>query len=709
MTKRVLSWGLLVTAALLPGCPAASPVAVVAPPAGPRPAPDVPLGLGPVLWLSPEEAPPSTREFNLRRQRVFFGHGSLVRRSFPDWPRSLAHCPLQRSRETLAPCASFTLTVTGQDPDDESWRTGEAPGRAVVRTTSAPDPMGWDILLGGRDRVYAFRRESALVDEISDTGEIRAFLAGEQLFEWELRHVVEVGEKRMIVGHLEGHELQVAEALPEGPGQPRKLGPATRLDIVPISRELEKARTAREIEEKKLHPLYGPSAAIATRDDPAVKEGWALVWVEPLAPPFDWPADRPHQRKGRHGCSRPPSRDLSVKSVEKRFHVTRFEGTRQLSDRVVLSSPDFDPVTSPLLVKAAARGVEINGVTYDQKGKAVETREVKTAPALAPEGMVRDEQTLVAAFDAARGQGAVVFWSGDRTFWRTFDGQGKPTGKVSPLAGEAPEGFSSFDPRPELASSRGGWWLSDRNSLRLRSLDRDAVVPGSEKRSVQGFFPDHDPPLLVTIDDETILRQRFDPVSGAHAAEAEPPATTVGGLGSLASVPRTHLDPMMLALRPAGQEGPAALVRLSLSTGLWSEIPGAIPAEIGAPRGYSVHEVAGDVVVLVKGTPRLAATWLKAGQTVVYAESFAASSLAPLARERPRNALRGPLLGLGAVMLPSRPGPLVETPELAQIAERCECVLPTAPGTLTLLCTEAIDKEKAGTRAGIQSYHFRDD
>jgi hypothetical protein len=717
MTIRAVSWGLLVSAALpaLSGCSAAPPPAVAppiepvssAPPPAPPPAPSVPLGLGPVNRLSPEDAPlaPSTRSFpGFQAQRAFFGRGSFVALSMPGWSRAPNNCPILDTKDL---CSVFTLTVTDQDPADERWRTGEAPSRSVARTISAPVPAAWAAFSGGHDAIYAFPGSAPnTIDQINDKGEVRPFLVSDTVAEWARLAVVEVGERRFVIGHSDSAPLQVAEALPDGSDRPRKLGTPTELGMAPVPGYRKSAQGARQIEETKKRPMYGPLVAVPTRDDKAARDGWALVWVEALPPPFGWPADKPYKRRGRHDCGGgPTSRSLSVKSVEKRFHVTRFDGTRQVSDRVVLSSQTFDEDFSPFLVRGTDKGVELNGVTYDRGGKSVETREPK-APERKPEVMAPDEQVLATAFDPASNRGAVVFWSGDRAFWRTFDGQGKPTNKATALAGDPSKGFALYDGSPVLSASAGGWWLSDLAEAQLLSLDRGTLA-AAPPNWVVGFFPGGDTPSAFQVDNGLLSRRRFDPKTGVFAEQTEPVETQRTDFPSATPVLGANSEPSFVAVQPAKEGSPMTLIRLTPSSGQWSEIPGSIPEEIGSFRQFTLHQVWGDVVLWAEGAEGFAATWLRAGKTRVYPNK-GAEGAANVVGELPRGGLFGPLVRRGASMLPSRPGALIETPELEEIGQRCEYLMPTAPGTLTLLCTEALFKDKAGTRVGIQTYHFRE-
>jgi hypothetical protein len=274
------------------------------------------------------------------------------------------------------------------------------------------------------------------------------------------------------------------------------------------------------------------------------------------------------------------------------------------------------------------------------------------------------------------------------------------------IGGDPGASYRLYGWGPALVSPAGHWWLTALNGDQILSLERDLLLPGPSQYS-ERFFAALDAPILIEIHDRAMEARRFDPVTGAFANKAEAMKAVWGEFAMFQIVKSSGSMSSIVAV-PRTEEGePRALVRFEPSADRWVELPGSLPASLGEIKDLTTHEVWGDLVVRVVGSDGTGFHWVKGGGTRVYPRKEK-PGLALVSKEISRSSLRGPLIDEGARMLPSKPGPLIETPELEGIADRCEHLMPTGPGTLIMVCAEAVHKDRPGIRVGIQTYHFHE-
>jgi hypothetical protein len=571
------------------------------------------------------------------------------------------------------------MTVADLDLADERWRTGEARSCSASRTLVFLPPTRWISFAGGRDSVYALRRRASEsvslrgIDRINERGESEPFLVSESVYFWDEFHVVELGKRTFLVGHDAGGPPQIGEASEAKAGGVREMIPLAPLGLP--------------------SPLpYGALAAVPTRE-PGTPDGWAVVWIESALPAPTGAAPPNHLQA--------PPEPRTTAPLEERLHVTRFDGKKKLDDRVVLSKPRSDE-PDPLLVRPTDRGLEINGTTYDSTGKIVSTRALSTPP-FAPGHMTPDEQLIASSYDDTRQEGAVVYWSGDRARWREFNRLGRPSGPSKSLGKDYYR--SDYSGYPPLAPTSNGWWMWNLVGGQMLSLDHGTLVPEPRDGALE-FFPENEPAFLLKIQDSLMAVQHFSAKTGKFSGDS----TIIAGVQKdwiyIGAISGNGFEPALLALHLMGDEQRLFLQKFVVSQGAWHEIMGAMPESIGKSYEQSLHRVWGDFVLRAEGEFGIALTWLGAGQTRVFLGG--ASELAPLVREQGRGRLLGPLLAGGPRMIPPRPGPLIDTPELQGIDVDCEQIMPTAPGVLSLICTEALFRDKPGTRVGIRTFRFRE-
>lgn len=314
----------------------------------------------------------------------------------------------------------------------------------------------WEGTLAGPGAVYLVSEKH--LERFDASGDRVPFVTQEGLsFERSTTRLLDLGSRLVTVSYapfstIAGKGLRVTlnEFLPLAQGTP---GASVMTEIYPAHSVAE----ARRWSGAGQAILAGDVFPVALQDD-TTAGAWAMVWLEAIPP-----GRRITSSLGsRNGCGH-PSRSLSDPSVDKKLHITRFQGVSQTSDKVVLRTRKFSIGS----VEATPAGVEINGTTYDRQGKKTgAVRPTPAAPAVASveqgelfwkteQGQIpwsADEEPLGAEFDAASGQGVVLVRASERLFFRRFDAQGRLLGEAMLHPHRPPRG-------PVRLARAGARWL----------------------------------------------------------------------------------------------------------------------------------------------------------------------------------------------------------------------------------------------------------
>lgn len=704
-------WGYLVAGALagLPGCAGSTPSPAPAPPL-PEPAPSATAApsttapatsqFGPLVPVLPTPQPGASNFWGETVQ-LRYGRGTFRYTRVEPLMNRLPTCPLG---DGGAECGVFSLSTTGKSPADGSWM-GSAEAAGGKPGALRPIPSRWAVFTPGRDGVYAFQERATRIDFIDDQGAVTPFLEEASLEETSIAKLFEVGDRKVLLFNGEDWTTHLAEVIPGTGGKPGRRGKVEELPMSFIPRWRQSAQGVRQIEEQKKMAMIGEPMAVAL---PGEKDTWALVWTEGLAPPYDWPHDKPYKRKnkrgGKHECGGPGSRPLSDKSVEKRIHATRFKGLSRVSDVVLKSTNELDGTLEPP-VAANDRGIEVNGVTYDAGGKEVARRTAAPRGSTTSLQLASDELLTAIGFDEASQQGLLVVQTGE-TFWRrAFDASGAFLGEPVKLRKD-PE----INNNP-LTRIDGHWYVVGGYGRSLLSLDDDrdftvdkdgsaaqtVVAQGPGKALITIINGPHLKGVSVDLKDGTVSapvtllswdrQERYhNELAWLPAAPPEPPRVV--------SLKRDKASRKLLAVEQA------PLVADAEWKTLWE-------VESGTPEGTAdLHRVPGDLVAAF-GTPsKTTLRWLRAGKTVTLDEGLAEFDGAERSETPGGSAL---LLVVAEseskrwALLPSTPGIPRKGDAPPGLGESCAHGIRTNASTVVLVCGEGTPGEKPGLRLGLRA------
>ncbi len=684
----------------------APPLAPPAPPPEPPPPPPAPPRLSDLSFFfdKPEEAPPS-RDGRIHIQSTRYGRGSLALRTIRRWKDSPPSCPLRLA----GPCQTFSISSTGRSPDEAAWLRGEVVEEGKGSEQGPfPAPHEWIDFSGGREAIFALRKDGHVIDRIDDQGKVTVFAQDPSPQEWRQIQIHEIGSRVILLrqrsASFEDSYWEIAELLPAEGDAPRKPGPGSKLPMAPIHEGRPSAQGARAAVQLNGMAMFG-SPSIVRLDD---QKDWAMVWMEVVPPPYRWPAGKPQAapkapaKKGaKNGCGGPPSRGLDDRSVTKRAHVTRFSGASLVEDTVAWATSDLDVYSHELKFKVAD-----GKVTVDPPPKA-------SKPIPPSRGRVRRffgeyedlelspaETIFHAAFDPEANEGLALVGVGEKLYTRAFDADGKWLGGAVL--------YKDPDPIPyrflSLARLGSRWFALTRETdhpiLNVTdSLKIENPVPGETPL----FLHQQGGKLrLVTAKEDSLVEHALD-------EQGKPEGDPIQ-LGAIPSGVYPHNlrfhraaggPPMVAGFQEAGMNNILVNWRLLKPDAPWTKVD-PYPDGKGAFYGFGLRAVHGDLVAVYHEAPRAHFTWLKAGKTVSIDQDkdFPGGSHEEIAQ--------GAILvlpqGGSASVLPEAPGSPVVEPALASIERECSFTLPTRPDTLVLLCAQPVDDKKPGFRAGLRVY-----
>jgi hypothetical protein len=640
------------------------------------------------------------REFWGESIQLRYGRGVFFHAHAEPSSYAIPPCALKNGGEH---CGLFSLSTTGTSPPDGGWAALPEPA-GTQRSAFLPSADRWTSFSPGRDGVYAFAMQSRKIHRIDDRGRVSVFLEDAILEEASIVHVFEVGGGVRVLFSAD-LETFLAEVIPGDEKKPGHLGARIPSPMAFLPQWRQSAQGIRQIAEGKKMPLIGTPTAVSLPGD---KDGWALLWAEGLAPPYDWPKDKPFKSKSKskrgakNECGGPSSRPLSDRSIEKRLHITRFRGITQVSDVVVKSTNDFEEARSIVAV-ATDRGIELNGVTYDLKGKEVARRTVPRPAAPVSLELAVDEGPISLAYDPGSQQGLVMLRRGRELWSRRFDAEGKFLGEAIPFKEQ------EEDPR-EPVRIDGRWYAVEGFKNQVLSLEEGRAFPVEGKETPSALVAQGPGKALVLTRTNTVLRGNSLDLRGGSVG----PAITL--------MPWDHaefnLDQALLL--PAAPPTPARIVavrydrnsRKAISVEQAPLVEGAAWAKLweiepDVPDFLGLYEVPGDIVAVLSSREKTTLRWLRAGKSV----SREGPELAPLPASGGVHARQlSAILAAGAeekkhrwALLPGAPVAPFLGDSSPEVLGECAHGVRTGPGRVVLLCGEGGPVERPSRRIGLRA------
>jgi hypothetical protein len=431
-----------------------------------------------------------------------------------------------------------------------------------------------------------------------------------------------------------------------------------------------------------------------------------MVWLEIIPPDYDWPAGKPQQAKGavggprkrgaKNGCGGPGSRRLNDRSVQKRAHVTRFNGASLVADQVAWSSSDLDPYGYRLEFRQENGEIKLQeppkknpkAGTSDPMGRFFDSsKEIELFPHEVPEA---------AAFDPQSREGIAVLRVGQSTQVRRFDAAGAWVGaSIKYTAGQVTR-------IQALTRHKGHWFALDDGPQPLHNLTENKTLSLGAMED-RGFYlnTSEGKLRLLTFRDDTVFEHTLD--------DTGKPEDKPLNLGAF---PKGTSGYNVRVLHPAGS--PPVLLMVSDSRGEANTLHWR-PVTVGAPwkkinpfhgedpdtYRLKIRQTHGDMVALYTKDKRTTATWLNAGKQ----ERFDAPE-----EQEDESGLRDLNLtsylssaeGKAPSFLPAEPGAPVVVEGLGAVEKECNAAVSTAPGVVVFLCAQALDEKKPGFRAGLR-------
>jgi hypothetical protein len=653
--------------------------------------------------VSPGLSDAKSHPWWLDERFVRYGRGYLLHQVYRQNEEAFGRCPLPRDEG----CASFSIVTSRPSPDDDAWQYDFSKASSETITNHGPfvTSHDWVTFEGGRDAVYALRRGGGAIDRIDAQGKVTRLAQADAIPAWTELMVFEMPGRTFVAGTVDPRHPSWELVGPfDAQGAPlpslsRALMPMAPMvrkwNSLPSARLEVSAQSAREAAERNGMALLGKAHAVSLPDE-GEKQPWALVWLETVPPPFSWPLGKAYRTPARaskalHGCGiDDASRPLEDRSVEKRAHITRFEGTRVVGDSIAWAANLLEPlsflvsfrvekgaivVTPPRPPPVLFKPSPLPRPLFDEE-----------KPRKRPQSVFPDESLLAAAFDEDAGEGLVVLRdSHQRVLWRRFDAEGMLLEDLSP-----------YD-HPFSGEIDGVW----RVGSRWFGLGRNTLIPLTDNRAPSvrtgprplAIYPEKDHFILLTIDGVNLRQQ---PVDGELNPVGE--ATLVAPLPREVRldrfvVQRLKGEPPLVALTGKSDSPDVAWIQLKPGAS-WTTTPIAGDPQKTLPVFRHVH---GDLVVAREQEPPTSLFWLRAGQSAQHEGSLLTRRPAA---ERAVDEVHGPLLG-GAWRIPRRPGPPRHEAALGEL-EGCSFVLPTGPSTIVLACEERNEVDHPGIRVALR-------
>lgn len=671
-------WGTLLSASwplLAAGCagaptPAPAPTAPPAPTESPPtepPAPPKVTEVGPPVATPPgspaallqgEDVLPSSAPapWGFREEAVTFGQGSLKLRRYS--ARSARPgCPLAGGPPG---CALYAL----------------APAGATEALSFHPTPHPWQTMFGDKEAVYALSPEAGTIDRIDAQGRVTMFVQ-DSLKRWGQFWVFEHGEHTRLIASHGYAPMTLSEALLLGPGQARKLAPETSLPMTMVHGN--SAQAVRSVSHGKTLVMAGEPRFLSLPREGS--ERWAMVWLEVVPPPYG-----PHEApKAKHGCGRPshgPSRKLSDPSIEKKAHVTRFDGSTLVSDAVAWTKPELDPFSTRLEVKLTGDQLSVETVATDHPApEAHDDREARTEAG-------RDESVLAASFDERSHEGLIAILSQGHVHHRRFDAEGKFLAEATMYP--ASQVFYPFT-QWSLRRAGGRWYATYASSVLPLSSGAPVASPVPTGHQIIDLAEEKGQPLLITL-----------AFGAIHATPLDADGKAKGGPRRIAKLPVSDVSLYDAHgfVQPAGEapwvglqehrygpNGGDFIHWLQVRAGAKWVDPVQLSKSPGQARSSFV-EVPGDVVTLTERDGAAAASWLRVGKSAQQPVKEGSHDKEDSHERRP-------------AVLPVSPGEIEVRADLAGLSRECPFVMVTEKATL-LACASGIDPGKPGVKASLR-------
>ncbi|MCS6899340.1 MAG: hypothetical protein RMJ98_05565 [Myxococcales bacterium] len=716
MTPPAARWGALLaatlTTAFAPGCSQPPPPAAPPPPTPPVPEPPPPPPPAPshlseisfVLDKPQEEA--VGRQWRIHQRTTRYGKGALVIRTYERGSSDPPRCPLRLP----GPCQTLTFRITNPPPDEATWLRRGTLGDSEAGTERGPFPaqQAWMDFSGGREAVFALRRDGRSIDRIDEEGRAILFAKDPGVIKSRRIQIYEIGTHTILIRQRDnGYEdtsWEIAELSPPEDKAPRKPGPWAKLPMAPVHEARLNAQGARTAVEQNGMAMFG-SPVVMRLDE---QGSWAMAWLEVVPPPYRWPAGKPQapskapSKKGaKNGCGGPPSRGLDDRSVTKRAHVTRFSGAILQEDTVQWSTSNLDVYSYELKAR-----MEAGKVVIEEPSKTDRTHQRRQGSV---HGFLDDYEDLEispsenvrhAEFDPEAKEGLVLVDTGEKLFARAFDDEGKWLGPAFPYRGKQPYHIRSF-------TKLGTRWfaLGDEEAPILDLSGSNTLRPElPEDESLVYLYQKEGKLRLLSVQEDT-LQERVMDENGKLLGEPQKFGPIASGIHPTSLyIHREPGSPLLLAgLGPSQEDDNDTRLhwRWLKPDATWSKLD-PFPDGKGWRHRFDLRALYGDLAVTFSNDSKTYFTWIKTGKTITL-ETPRLEDENPETWRVPGALLAPPQVPTAGV-LPETPGAPIEDPTLAPALPECTHALPTRPDTIVLLCAQAVSDKKPGIRTGLRVY-----
>jgi hypothetical protein len=386
--------------------------------------------------------------------------------------------------------------------------------------------------------------------------------------------------------------------------------------------------------------------------------------------------------------------------VQKRAHVTRFNGASLVADQVAWSSSDLDPYDYVLKFRQENGEIKLDA---PPPKRSPATHVPETPPTLADVARLQrklelspHEIPIMLAFDPQSQEGLASVLVGETTHLRRFDAAGKWIG--APL----PSIPNNALPIAALAHHGGQWFGMIDGAHKLRNLTKAISfdLPPSGWRPADLHVRDGSLHVISPNDTE-LLDQKVttdgvavgDPISlGTVPAGTYPSAVQVFHPAGL---------PPMLVVGSTGSEEDTALHWRPVTVGArWKKI-NPFHGKFRDANLLKFREIHGDVVAVYTNEKRTTVTWLNAGKQEQFDAPDGLEDEGGL-RDLNLTSYLSSAEGKAPSFLPAEPGAPVVVEGLGAVEKECNAAVSTAPGVVVFLCAQALDEKKPGFRAGLR-------
>lgn len=677
-------------------------------------------------------------------------------------------------------CQTFSFTPWADKPVwPQRWLPERFDNLLGKEGKMFPSKASWLRFSPGQEGVYATSvkvadsgRTNLFIDFLRPNGKIETFLedTSERFSDAEIVEVSGgyLGIFRLVPVAVNGRVYTSAAPLVAAPvymlNGKRIVGNIKKLPIADVWWD-GRTSDARDALTMQPHANYGPFRAVALLDKGGKQTGEvALVWVEVVPPPSyeeqkaqEEKKVRKKPKKAKNQCGAPAradfeerlakragnqgdgcggriSRQLSLREVKKKLHVTRLRADgSQVEDRSLDFNQEYNPEKFPMVAVARrGGGLIVKDLVLDETFR-IERRIFGRTPFDSPDSnsSIQNEQIsatidpnpldgkapqqlVKAAFDPRSGDAVLLyreavpsFHSGtsamraDAFYARRISALGKPEEAdvqipelqdsfLSPILGRGKDAWLIFASTSSMFRVVGGIHHGASHPIRLPETNGTTlpeikvVLPSLDGRLDLFFLFDYGASSLwqESVDSSTLLSTEPTSLEDIRMDRLV--------LDSQGLFHREDGRPTFWHL---GEDGNPVLG----GSGLKEENDGE---KTTSQFRYSQHQVWGDVVVLAVNKKEVRATWLKANQTIQLEEKVVKTTMG-------YENLEGPIFSQNRWILPSVPGqPIEVSPELSKALSLCEVAMPTGPRRLLLACTEPTDDQLPAVRVGTRVVRY---